>query len=354
MRKSAIVLLLIVCLGIPTVAFALPTGGTGLLSSLTDTLSSAVVSQSNVTHTIAFSEQAGGTADSVEITIHNTADTPSSIANYDLGSASLVSTDIWSSGTYTLTHPSANVLLITRNEGSSNVAGGSREIVLSSITNAGTSGLYYFTVATKDGATYKDAGTSTFFLVPSLPVQVTVPQSFSFQITDNGVKDNATDDVLDSNISFGNIQGTVSSHPTSGGGTDGHKLVVTTNAGNGYSITLSDEATGLALQGAAPLTTDRLVDDRLNPTNDVVADYTSATAPADGEEAFYFQVSGAHVASGIDPYTSLPGTTPKTIVQSSGVATNEVHTVMYGAMVNPKTPLGVYHDTVTYTAVPSF
>ncbi len=353
-NKNIIAGIVLVMLFVPTMVMALPSAGTGLLSSMTDMLSNATITAAGVSHTLGFTQTSGSSADSIEVTVHATTDGPASVADYSLAAATFISTNVWATGTYTLSHPSSNVILITRSEGAATVSNGARSVVIDSMSNPAQAGTYYVSVATKLGASYVDFGTTTFFLAPTLPIQAVVPQSFSVQITDNGAKDNPSDDVLDSSLNLGSIRPTVSSHPTTGGGIDGHRLTVTTNAGNGYTISIADSVNGLKRQGGSAVLGDRSINDRANPINDVIADYDGSATTTDGEEAYYFEVSGSNADAGLTTYNKLTGLAPKQIIDASSPVSNDTHTVLYKAKVNQRTPLGVYEDVVTYTAVPSF
>lgn len=334
-------------------AYALPSGGTGSMSSLSDGLSNSSASASGIRHTVSFDPTSTSAIDRVEITIHTPTDTPASAAIYNAVGASLTSQNVWSGGTFSV-NTISNVITVVRNEGAAAPSAGTRSMVLDGLTNPSTLGVYYVTVATMNGGTYVDAGTTSFVLATSASVSATVDPFFSFVVSENGVKDNAADNVSDVDITLGGIVASPSSHPSTGGGRDGHNLTVTTNAPNGYTVSVQDTANGLALTGGTVDSSMRTVNDSSAASNAVIFDYNGNTLPASGNEAFYFTISGAHIASGLNLYNSLLGAVAKTIISAPSSVTNEVHTVLYNAQSNAGTPSGTYSNTITYLATPNF
>jgi len=334
-------------------AYALPTSGTGSMTSLADALSNPSVSTSGIRHNVTFDPFSTSAIDRVELTIHTPTDAPASAAIYNAVGASLTSQTLWSGGTYS-TNVSSNVITVTRNEGAAVPTAGVRALVLDGLTNPSTLGTYYITVATQDGGTYVDAGTTSFLLSTPASINATVDPFFSFAVSENGVKDNSSDSTGDVNITLGGIVASTASHPSTGGGIDGHLLTVTTNAPNGYVVTVQDTANGLALVGGTVNSSMRTVDDATAPQNPVIFDYSGNSLPASGTEAFYFTLSGTHIANTLSTYNSLLGAVAKTIISSSTSVTNDVHEILFNAQSHADTVAGTYSDTITYTATPNF
>lgn len=323
------------------------------MSSVSDSVSNPSTSALGVRHTLAFDPSTTVEIDTVELTIHSPVDSPASIALYDAAGASLTSQNVWGTGTYT-TNIASNVITISRNEGSAVPYAGVRSIVLDGMTNPSTLGVYYVTIATKAAGAYVDAVTTSFILSSSASIAVTVDPYFSFSVRENGAKDNASDDPLDINIELGGIVGVPSSHSSTGGGRDGHLLYVTTNAPNGYSITVRDAVNGLALNGGTVDASMRTLDDSSSPENQVIFDYEGTTAPAADTEAFFFTITGPRLAAGLMQFNSLLGATTKTIISSPGSVVDEFHQILYNAQIHPDTQVGTYADTITYSATPNF
>ncbi len=357
-KNSWGVSLLMLCFLLTGNAYALPTSGTGSMSSVSDALNNPATSTSGVRHTLNFDPSSIAPINAVEITIHAPSDAPASAALYSMAGASLTSQTVWGSGTYS-TNIASNVLTVVRNEGAVAPNGGTLAVVLDALTNPSTLGTYYVTIATRNGGAYVDSATTSFLLSNPGPVGATVAPYFSFAVSENGVKDNPSDDTGNVSIELGGITSTPTSHPISGGGRDGHRLTVTTNAPNGYTVTVRDNPNGLVLNGATGVTSAmRSVNDATAPENPVLFDYTSNTAPVQGTEAFYFTVTGMssalHIASTLSQYNGLSGLVAKTIISAPSAVVNDIHEVLFNAQSHEETPAGAYSNTITYTATPNF
>lgn len=227
----------------------------------------------------------------------------------------------------TLTAPSDGV-------GSAVVAASDKIIITYTGTNSinpTTPGSYTMSVS----GTFGDSGdiTNNILTNSQIAITATVPQSLTFSISDNS-------------ISFGSLtaggarfaSGTASGQATE---VEAHNLIVGTNAGNGYTMTLA----GNTLTSGG---------------NTITAIGAANTASSAGTEQFGVRMSASGGSGTVTvPYAAAgfafdSATFPDQIASASGSSANTTYSARYLANITSNTEAGAYTATLTYVATANF
>ena len=244
------------------------------------------------------------------------------------------------------------------NADGSSVAGGSSvgfTLAGVRIPDGSTTNSYAIDVqtCTDDSCTNPVDTVTVFFGVDTgVVVQGEVDSLLTFTIEDDGTQNNSDDTGAGSgSIAFGTLSTDTSDDAASGQGVDGNLITVTTNATNGYSITIEDTVNGLVnpnfAGGGRPS----------GDTDDGIDDTAGGTFETTGEAYGYkFDVGSSTLDSGCDDndYVALSNTATTMAGTSSAPITNEQTVVTFCAQVVGTTPAGIYSDQITYIITPNF
>jgi hypothetical protein len=245
-----------------------------------------------------------------------------------------------SGATWGAVRTSATVITLTN--GTTAVGAGSviRVKIGTNATNQST-GVRQITNTTSNGSksiavsgTFTDTGNITVNILTDdqVAVTATVDQSLTFSISDN-------------TIGFGSLSASAACYAQGTAGcsaseVEAHNLIVGTNAGNGYSMTLS----GNTLTAGAF----------------TIATTSANTASTVGSEQFGLRmtatggsgtVSVPYAASGF-AFDSL--NFPDQVAAATGASANTTYSVRYIANIGSATEAGAYTATLTYVATANF
>jgi hypothetical protein len=197
--------------------------------------------------------------------------------------------------------------------------------------NPTTPGSYTLTVS----GSFGDSGdiTNNILTNSQVAVTATVPQSLTFSISDN-------------TISFGSLSaasaryasGTASGQATE---VEAHNLIVGTNAGSGYTMTLAGNTLTSGL-------------------NTITAIGGANTASSIGTEQFGVRMSASGGSGAVSaPYAAAgfafdSGAFPDAIASASGSSANTTYSARYVSNITSSTEAGAYTATLTYVATANF
>lgn len=217
-------------------------------------------------------------------------------------------------------------------------------------TGSGSS-TYYIDVETINaGATVIDTARIYFFVDNGHVVKGNVNSTLTATIDDNGTDNNPVDLTTDPNITFDALDTTTEDSAATGQGVDGNLITVTTNATNGYTVTIQDTTNGLVnanFVGAGRPS---------GATDDGIDDITGGPAafPGTGTEAYAYSTGATFDSAGAAVnYTALTAS-PVTIKTTTTPITSETTFVTFRAQTAVTTPAGVYTDLITYIITPNF
>lgn len=314
-----------------------------VLTSVSDTLSSAKVSTLS-NHDISFTTPTGvASGQTIIITFQSDFSIPAALDFEDIDvlddgvNVTLASTP--SGGTWGAARTSGTVITLTN--GTTAVAAGSviRVRIGTNATNQST-GVERITNTTSNGSktvamtgTFTDTGTTTINILADDQVAVTanVDQSLTFSISDNTIEFgtlSASDDVFADNAAGNATE------------VEAHTLIVGTNAGNGYTMTVNGST--------------------LTAGSFTIATTSSNTASSVGSEQFGLRmtatggigtVSAPYAASGY-AFDSL--NFPDEVATATGASANTTYSVRYIANIASNTEAGAYTSTLTYVATANF
>jgi len=319
-RRPAIATVLVMAGGL--LAFAAPSANAAALTSVNWSVTNNQVSATNVTYTYSFKTATAGTIGKITFTVSGAGlgGTPAINKNYGIGAGTVLR--VGQTITYTVTTPvsvSAGIPIY---------------IEFSALTNSSTATSYTTSITTQTAASATIDGPTTSNSVTlaanNTAVTVTIAKSLTFTIDTT-----AFTLALDPSL------------PALADQTQNVGLTVLTNANSGYTLTVSDLASGLQSSGTG------------NPT---IADASAGKATSlvwPGGDRFGYTVTGTgatidgafsgskyagYVAAGeqIASRTNPTGATPDTITIANRVS------IDYAAQA------GDYTDTITYTVTPNY
>ncbi len=330
-----------------TATFPSPSAHAAAITTISDTMSNQTVSATS-THAIRFVTPtgAGDNTDTIILTFPSdynfTSKTIGTVSFTHGASTGLESTETlaaspsasaWGavfSGTQnrilTLTAPSDGV-------GSAVVAANDKMIITytgANSINPTTPGSYTMTVS----GTFGDAGdfTNNILTNSQIAVTATVPQSLTFSISANS-------------IAFGSLTAGAArfaSSTASGQATEvaAHTVIVGTNAGNGYSMTIN----GNTLTSGA---------------NTVTAIGGSNTASSIGTEQFGLRLTASGGSGAVAaPYAAagfaFTAGSATQVASASGASANTTYSPRYIANISSNTEAGTYTATLSYVATANF
>ncbi len=327
--------------------FPSPDAHAAAISSISDTMSSQTISATS-THTMRFVTPtgAGDNTDTIILTFPSdynfTGKVIGSVSFTHGASTGLESTETlaasasasaWGavfSGTQnrilTLTAPTDGV-------GSAVVAANDKIIITytgTSAVNPTTPGSYTMTVS----GTFGDAGdiTNNILTNSQVAVTATVPQSLTFSISANS-------------IAFGTLNSAAARFASSTGAGQAtevaaHTVIVGTNAGNGYTMTVN----GNTLTSGA---------------NTVTAIGGSNTASSIGTEQFGLRLTSSGGTGAVTaPYAAagfaFTAGSATQVASASGASANTTYSPRYISNISANTEAGVYTATLSYVATANF
>lgn len=233
--------------------------------------------------------------------------------------------------TITLTSGGASAIIAAASEVcvkiGENATGGTAN---SQYINTSSNGSKVITLAAGSGA---DTGSVTVNILTNdqVAVTATVDQSLTFSISDN-------------TIEFGTLTASDDTFADDAGGNatevEAHTLVVGTNAGNGYTMTLNGNT--------------------LTAGSFTIATTSANTSSSVGSEQFGLRmtasggsgaVSAPYAASGY-AFDSL--NFPDEVAAATGASANTTYSVRYIANIGSATEAGAYSATLTYVATANF
>lgn len=240
----------------------------------------------------------------------------------------------------------------------SNVAAGVKSIVFSGVANPGTSGSQFLTVENYDNGAYlKESTNVVVAIIGKTTMTAAVTSNLVFGVDSvasgtsiNGITTNGTSST--STIPFGSL--------TSGAKRMiGQELTVTTNATNGYTVTVEQNQDLLAGGGAK-------IDPFIDGTASTTAQSWVGPTPVLGSLNTYghmgFTTSDTSLAGGAfgaDKWKGFVGTTPAEVMYNTGPADGlAAHIgkvqVVYGVQISALQEAGDYTNTLTYICTPRF
>lgn len=322
-RLGAIVALVVLA-GSGLVALAQPSFAAGTLTSVSWAVSNSEVAATSVSYTYQFTTATSGTVSSVTMSVPTgTAGTPAIGTVYGIGAGvvALAGTNL----TYSVTTPATIA------------AGTPVYIQITGLTNTAVAGSYTSTVTTDSSLGTLDTGTSqsVTFGLNNTAVTVAIPQSLTFTNSTPSFQ-------FDMDPSLPALAD--ASHTVT--------LTVTTNAGKGYTLSVADAGlkatSGSTTYTIPPASTGTGTGVSTFPSN---AFGVSATLTSGG-------VSGAALQGSLATSGDYVGytTTGQTFLSATGPTGNSGDSLALDNQVkiSYSTPAGIYTDTITYTATPSY
>jgi hypothetical protein len=303
-------------------ALGAPAAQAAALTNLSWTVTNNQVSATNVTYSYSFKTATAGTIGKITFAVSGAglAGAPAIAKNYGIGAGTVARAG--QTITYTVTSPVAVA------------AGIPIYVEFSGMTNSSTAGSYTTTITTQTAASATiDGGTATnavTLAANNTAVTVTVAKSLTF-----------TSDTQSYTLAMD------PSLPALADQTQNVVLTVLTNANSGYTLTVSDSATGLQSSSTGnPVIADVSTGKATSvtwPGGDKFG-YTVTTTGATADAAFSGSKYAGYVSAGeqIASRANATGATADTITIANRVS------IDYGAQA------GDYSDTVTYTVTPNY
>lgn len=219
-------------------------------------------------------------------------------------------------------------------------------VAFSSITNPTTAGTFFLRITTKDASAVTiDTTTVAFATTTGLSASVTVDPSLTFAVngltsgtTVNGLATNVT--TTSSTIPFGTVT-------TSTNGIAGNSLVVTTNAGSGYTVYI--KYTGQLTSGA------NTIADHTG-TNAAPTVFTSPGTASFGYTTESTTLSGTGNRFNVGATNKYAGHTTSNIevARATAAVSSDTTKIGYQVGIGGTTPAGTYTTTVVLTATPTY
>lgn len=216
------------------------------------------------------------------------------------------------------------------------------------IPTGASSSTYYFDLEYLDsGGDVIDSQRLYFFVDNGHIVKGNVDSTLTATIADDGTDNNPTDATTDPNITLDTMDTDTEDSATTGHGVDGNLITVTTNASNGYTITIQDTTNGLVnpdfVGGGRPSGT----------SDDGIDDVAAGAWPAAGTEAYGYAVGATFDSAAAGTYAAFTAS-PVTIETELGPISADTTFVTVRAQIVATTPSGVYTDLITYIITPNF
>lgn len=286
----------------------------------------------------------------IEVDLGTAADGSGSITGLDTSGSTFVSQSITATGTWTVSNAqSASHILRFTNATPVAPQSGSQTAVWGAVVNGSTADTPYFgkitTYTTNACSTPVDTMTVQFVYTAATAVSATVDASLSFAVAGtssgtscNGASSNVT--TTATTVPFGTVT-------TSTNKIGVQNLTVTTNAGNGYTV--STRYTGLLVSGS-------------NDINNHSGSNASPTAfSAAGTEAYGYTTNDSSLGTGTpDRFTSTPNvwaafsTSNAEVAYSNAAVSSQTTCVGQQVGIGGTTAAGTYTTNVIYTATPVY
>ncbi len=333
-KRSKFVLVIVVMLSLLTMYGGYtPNANAASLDSAKDTISDSSPSTTGVTHTIVFNtgvDLSNGTV----ITVSFNSNFGTSLMSATCPSDATAAT---STGTITCTVNSA--LSSTTDY----------TITGTNITNPATSGSYDVTISHNESGA-NESTQMLVYIIDSVTVTASVDASLTFSI-----EGTATSTTINSETTTGSTTATLLNFGTLGTTQKilGQKLVVATNAANGFSVTVQQNHN---LQTAASADIDSY-------STSSPSAWTSPTPDINDENTWGYMAlttDDTDVGFGSSNYQGLDGTNPLTVMTHTGPTDGENTPtegrtyVAYSIEVSSMQEAGDYENTLTYICTPTF
>ncbi|MEA3398261.1 MAG: hypothetical protein U9R06_00765 [Patescibacteria group bacterium] len=313
------------------------------MTSVSDTLSDSDTSATDVTHTIQFTIGTALTSGQYyQFTI------PVDFSGF--ATSSIDCPDPIGSTTKQIIGTSATGYDI-RCTAAGDIATGTKTFIATSTTNISIQGDYTIGVYTKTAANAEIEGRDTkIYIIDEVSVSATVNATLSFAISTTTPDDaihgeNMTGTSSPTSVAFGTITS------TDGPYIMGHDLTVSTNADNGYTVTVEQDK---ALQTGAGATIDSYSTSATStwgvPAGNYLDDTTWGHWAVTSDDTEYFQ---ALSFKGLDGTTALP------VLAHSGPVNGAtdgvgIATVAYKLAITDLQEAGDYSNTLTYICTPTY
>ncbi len=199
------------------------------------------------------------------------------------------------------------------------------------------------------GTTEIDSGTAAFAILTttSVAVTATVLENFSFAlnaVNSGGSVNGATTDITTTSvlIPFGTLS---DGDPNIGA----HDVVVTTNAGSGYAVSVKSTADPALTSGSNNI-------DKFTGTYASPATWSSPNGSSQSVNTGFFGYTTADTTHSDFQSNKWAGidTTARTIVSASTGVSSETTRIGWQAEINELQPAGVYSGTVIVVATPTY
>jgi len=334
-----------------TVAAA-PSGNVVTIDALTNSYDSSntvdVTVLSGIKHAFSFDTATTANIYAVKFTLE--ADATTDGASFASAAIALTSGNLTSSGATA----SAAGWIQYNADGSSIADGTTITFDVTSVLNptGATGNSYSITVELLDDNNQVIDTVDVFFGVDTgVIVLGAVESTLIFTIEDDGAQNNSSDSATSETISLGTLGGDTSSNATTGYGVDGNKLTVSTNASNGYTITLQDTTVGLVNDNYVGAGHSSDVGETDNGINDASA---GAWAASDDEAyGYYVDATGLDTTGTGATYAAFTNSAVS-IKSTAQPITNEITYVSVRAQKALTTPAGTYSDLMIYVITPNF
>jgi len=322
MTRSIRALTMVVAIAGSMLAFGTQAAQAAALTNVSWTVTNNQVSATNVTYSYSFKTATAGTIGKITFAVSGAGlgGTPAIAKNYGIGAGTVARAG--QTITYTVTTPVAVA------------AGIPIYIEFSGMTNSSTAGSYTTTITTQTAASATiDGGTASntvTLAANNTAVTVTIAKSLTF-----------TSDTQSYTLAMD------PSLPALADQTQAVVLTVLTNANSGYTLTVSDNATGLQSSSTGnPVIADVSTGKATSvtwPGGDKFG-YTVAATGATADAAFSGSKYAGYVNAGeqIASHSVATGATPDTITITNRVS------IDYAAQA------GDYSDVVIYTVTPNY
>ncbi len=350
-KQRRVFLVAIVIFSLLSVYAYIPLAQAASLTNAKDTISDSDVSVTGVTHTIQFT-----TGQTLSANYYMQVILPSSFGN--IATSSITCPDAASTTPYVFGGGSQNWDI--RCVASTTIATGTKTLTIANTTNPGSAGDYTINLATKNASdTELESAQVKVYIIDDVTVTATVDASLTFTIsgvnantTINGVTTTGTSTAT--TIAFGTLN-------TSASSTLGQALAVSTNATDGFVVTVQQDQELTSAAGA-----------NIN-SFDNSPDGTGSTTPhAWAAPAGTLDLTHTYGHMGIttddsdlatdftgSKYAGLNSTNPLTIMSHNGPADGLTQNkgyakVAYTIEITDLQEAGDYTNTLTYICTPTY
>jgi hypothetical protein len=352
-RRTRVVLVAVIMFSLVTMYNIAPIAQAASLVSASDTLSSSDISATNVTHTFAITTGTALTAGQyIQIIVPNTFS--------NVLEANVTCPQNPASTTKSVAGGGADPYDIRCTVDSGTLSAGAYVITVSGATNPAGNGSSIMNIYTRNGATEIEKAQIAVYILSDVVVTATVNASLTFSLnpvnngtTINGVVTTGTSTAT--TVPFGTINSAAST-------TIGQEIRVSTNASDGYNVTVNKTTADLVTAAAATINS---FDNSNNGAGSTTPHAWAAPANQLGSDSTWghwgLTTDDSDLATDFtaSKYAGLNGTAPMTIMShggpANGVAQNiGMAKVAYTVEITDLQEAGDYSTNLVYICTPNF